>query len=230
MPEIINSLLHSTNFTVGRHGPFDIDTIVAHVMEGTEDAANSWFEAEVSDVSSNYGIAKVGRIEMYVREEDTPWAQGRVYNPTAKVVLARPNVNPNTYCISIEFEGSGKEQLTQEQKIAGAWLINDIRSRHPKILLDRDHIIGHHEIYAKKTCPGAISVTELVQIAKGVPVQSRVLGPVPPRIVYSPVLEDYLIVTRYVSDDEWYYYPMKELSRGSRAGTKLSAMLKGPIV
>lgn len=230
MPEIIKSHLRSKNFTVGRSGPYDIDTITVHVMEGTEKAANDWFENEASDVSSNYGIAKVGRIEEYVAEENTPWAQGRVFLPTAKHVLERPNVNPNSYCISIECEGSGKEPLTMEQKTSIVWLIHDIRKRHPKILLDRDHIIGHHEIYAKKSCPGVISVTEIVQLAKAGAVESRILGPVPPRIVYSAVLEDYLVVTRYVSDDEWYYYPMKELTRGSRAGAKLSAMLKGPIL
>jgi hypothetical protein len=187
-------------------------------MEGTEEAANSWFEAEESDVSSNYGIAKVGRIEMYVREEDTAWAQGRVFNPTAKRVLQRPDANPNSYIISIEFEGSGKEPLTDAQKAAGAWLIRDIAKRR-NIEISRDSVIGHHEIYAKKSCPGAISVTELVRLAKG-----EVAAVVPPRIVYSPSLEDYLVVTRYVSDDEWYFYPMKELSRGIRAGAKLSVM------
>lgn len=219
MPEIVNSLLHSKNFTVGRSGSYPIDTLVIHVMEGTEQAANSWFEDESSDVSANYGVAKVGRIEQYVRDEDTAWAQGRVFKPTAKHVLARPNVNPNTYCLSIECEGSGKEPLTDAQKTSVVWLINNIRQRHPLILLDRDHIVGHHEIYAAKTCPGVISVTELVQLAKGVP--SIVSAP---RIVYSPSMNDYLVVTRYVSDDEWYFYPLNELSRGTRAGTKLSAM------
>lgn len=219
VPDIIKSLLHSKNFTVGRHGPYPIDTIAIHVMEGTEQAANDWFEDEASDVSSNYGVAKTGRIEMYVEEENTAWAQGRIDKPTAKHVLQRPDANPNSYIISIECEGSGKEPLTPEQKTSITWLINDIRKRHPLVLLDRDHIIGHHEIYSKKSCPGVISVTELVQLAKGVPAVVAA-----PRIVYSPSMREYLVVTRYVSDDEWYFYPLNELTRGTRAGTKLSAM------
>lgn len=224
MPQIIDSLLHSKNFSVGRAGSYPVDVIVIHVMEGTEEAANSWFENEASDVSSNYGIAKDGRIEMYVKEENTAWAQGRVDKPTAKIVLARPDANPNSYCISIEHEGSGKEGLTDAQKASSVWLIQDIAKRR-KIPIDRDHIIGHHEIYSKKTCPGGISVTELVQLAKGGTAPAMFA---PPRIVYSPSLNDYLVVTRYVSDDEWYYYPLKELSRGSRAGAKLSTMPFGP--
>src|SRR4051812_29007951 len=100
-PKVIDSWLHSKNFTPGRTGFHDVDTIVIHVMEGSEDAAQSWFENEKSDVSANYGVRKDGVIERYVRETDMAWAQGRVDHPTAKHVLQRPNVNPNSYCISI---------------------------------------------------------------------------------------------------------------------------------
>lgn len=218
MIEIVNSLLKSKNYTKGRHGRYPVDRIVIHVMEGTEESANAWFENERSDVSSNFGIAKVGRVEQYVKVQDTAWTQGLVDRPTAKVVLERPDANPNEYCVSIEFEGSGHEPLTPQQKISGAWLINYLADEL-HIPIDRDHVIGHHEIRASKPCPGAISVTELVQLAQGVVVPDDL-----PKIVYSPSLRDYLVVARYVSDDEWYFYPMKELTRGTRAGTRLSKM------
>lgn len=224
--EIINSNLKSKNWTKGRKGPYPRDVITIHVMEGTEQAANEWFENEASDVSSNYGVAKVGRIECYVPEEDTAWTQGRVDKPTARLVLARPDANPNQYCISIECEGSGKEPLTPIQKEAVVWLINDIRSRNPLITLDRDHIIGHHEIYSKKTCPGVISVTELVQLAlidAGKQPASAITEN-EPRLVYSKFLQDWLVVTRVVSNTEWYYIPLKELTRGTRAQALLSEM------
>lgn len=227
MPEIVDSLLHSKNFTKGRHGPYPIDVIVVHVMEGSEPASQEWFENEASDVSSNYGIDETGRIEKYVEEWDTAWAQGRVDKPSAKLVLARPDANPNTYCISIEHAGSGKNPLTPAQKAASVALIQEICKRR-SIPIDRDHIIGHHEIYSKKTCPGAIDVTELVQLAKGVASETIAIA-TPPRIVYSPSLKDYLVVTRYVTDDEWYFMPLKELTRGTRAGAKLSAMPLKPV-
>lgn len=187
-------------------------------MESSESQANAWFEDESSDVSSNYGARKDGVIEMYVAEEDTAWAQGRVDRPTAKVVLARPDANPNSYCVSIECEGSGTEPLTVRQKGAIIELIIDISSRR-SIPIDRDHVIGHHEIYSKKSCPGVISVTELAQLASA---QRAVYNP--PRLVYSKYLHDWLVVTRYVSDSEWYYMPLKELTRGTRAQAKLSEM------
>lgn len=226
MPSIIDSRLKSKNFTKGRHGPYPVDRICIHVTEGTEQAANEWFENEKSDVSSNYGARKDGEIEMYVAEDDTAWTQGRIDRPTAKVVLQRPDANPNSYCISIECEGSGEEPLTPKQKASVVWLINDIRSRHPLIALDRDHIIGHHEIFSKKSCPGVISVTELVTLAKGTLVEPALVNP--PRIVWSEYLNDYLVVTRVVSDDEWYFYPMKELTRGTLASARLSSMLLKP--
>jgi hypothetical protein len=220
-PKIKQSLITVNNFAHGRTGPYPIDVIVIHVEEGSEEATESWFGNDASDVSANYGNDEQGNIEMFVREEDTAWAQGRVNKPTAKIVLARPDANPNSYCISIEHEGNGKEPLTAAQKLSTVALIQDICARR-NIPIDRDHIIGHHEIYSLKTCPGAIDVTELVQLAKGIQAGNIITNP--PRIVYSPSMRDYLVVTRYVSDDEWYFYPMKELTRGSRAGTKLSQM------
>lgn len=223
MPElnIKQNLITVNNFAKGRKGPYPVDVIVIHVEEGTEEATESWFDNDASDVSANYGNDKEGNVEMFVREEDTAWAQGRVNKPTAKIVLARPDANPNSYCISIEHEGSGKEPLTPAQKASTVALIQDI-CRRRNIPIDRDHIIGHHEIYSLKTCPGAIDVTELVQLAKGIQPENIIANP--PRIVYSPSMRDYLVVTRYVSDDEWYFYPLKELTRGTRAGTKLSQM------
>lgn len=221
MPEIIKSLLRSKNYSKGRQGHVPIDMIVIHVMEGSEDAANQWFEDESSHVSANYGIAKNGRIEMYVAEEDAAWAQGRVNNPTAKLVKSRPNINPNLYCVSIEHEGSGKEPLTPAQKVSSVWLIQDIARRHA-IPIDRDHVVGHREIYSLKTCPGAISVDELVQLAQR------------PTRVYSEYFRDMLRITLYVSDTEWYFIPEKEFARGIRtdlrAQTPLSQMPLAPPV
>lgn len=228
MPEIVDSQLHSKNFTVGRHGPYPIDMIAIHVMEGSEPASQEWFENEASDVSSHYGIDETGRIERYVKEEDSAWTQGRVDKPTAKLVLARPDANPNSYCISIEHAGSGKNPLTPAQKAASVALIQDICKRR-SIPIDRDHIVGHHEIYSKKTCPGAIDVDELVRLAKGISPETQSIA-APPRIVYSTYFRDFLVVTRYVSDDEWYFVPMKSLTQGTRAQSKLSSMPLKPVV
>lgn len=160
----ITKNLLTGNHSVGRNQRWPIDTIVIHVMEGSMASARSWFMAPESQVSSHYGIDKLGNIEQWVAEENTAWANGRVDHPTADIVLHRLGSNPNNWTISIEHEGSGKEPLTDAQKEASTELIYDICSRRD-IPIDRQHVLRHHEIYSLKSCPGVISVDELVAIA-----------------------------------------------------------------
>jgi hypothetical protein len=196
--EIIRDIISANNFAKGRKGWIP-DRIVIHVTEGSEQAAESWFDAEESDVSAHFIISKKGVIKQEVELEDSAWAQGRVFEPTAKIVIERQNVNPNLYCISIEHEGDGNEPLTPEQKIASVWLIRYLVGKYPKILYDRDHILKHHEIYAKKTCPGKIDVDELVRLAAVK--ESIMVG----KVVWSNFLDSYIIVTRYTNDNNWSF-------------------------
>lgn len=223
--EIVQDLIAVNNFMVGRKG-WTPDRIGIHVTEGSESATESWFDNESSDVSSHFIVSKVGGIKQEVLMKDTAWTQGRVNNPTAKIVLARQNVNPNYYFISIEHEGNGLEDLTDVQRNASAWLINFIRSNYPKIQLDRDYIIGHHEIYRLKTCPGKIDIDKLIGVAK----QLEGNKMLKPRIVWSDYFKDYLIITKVVSDTEWYFTPFKQLTALSslRAQAPLSTMKDEP--
>jgi N-acetylmuramoyl-L-alanine amidase len=223
--KIIKDLITVNNFTKGRKG-WEPDRIGIHVTEGSESATESWFDNEASDVSSHYIVSKIGEIRQEVLEEDSAWTQGRVFNPTAKVIREREHVNPNYYFISIEHEGDGNSDLTDAQRIASAELIADIISRWPKIKLDREHIIGHREIYAKKTCPGKIDIDKLIQVA-GNFLNKPMLTP---KIVYSDYFKDYLIVTKVVSDTEWYFVPFQQVVKSSsvRAQTKLSEMKNAP--
>lgn len=222
----IEQQLLSVNFRHGRRAA--VDRIVIHVTEGDADSVVSWFNNPKAEVSAHYMVRKDGVIVQFVREEDEAWAEGRIDEPTAKVVLARPNVNPNSYCISIEHEGTGREDLTGAQRAASIALVRDIAMRY-KIPLDRDHVLRHHEIYALKSCPGAINVDTLVADA------AEVAPPAPPtprdfpRVVYSPYFGDYLIVTRYDGDTDWSFVPWKSLAgRGDRAQTPLSIMPAHP--
>jgi N-acetylmuramoyl-L-alanine amidase CwlA len=216
--EIKENLISVNNFGTGRKG-WSPDRIVIHVEEGTEQATDSWFSNDSSDVSAHYGIDKKGNIEQFVLERDTAWANGRVDHPTAKIVLARPNVNPNYYTISIEHEGTGLEDLTDEQRKSSAWLVADIARRYD-ILLDRDHVLRHHEIYSLKTCPGAIDVDKILELAKMPIPENSVI----PKIVWSDYFKEYLIVTKYNSDSDWYFLPLSKVGfTGSlKAQTPLS--------
>lgn len=210
------------NFHKGRRGNLGlVDQVVIHVTEGDAGSVLEWFKDPVSQVSAHYMVTKTGVVYQFVDEADEAFAQGRVDHPTAPLVLARPEVNPNYYSIGIEHEGSGKEELTDAQRKASIELIRDICTRH-NIPRDRRHIVGHHEIYSLKTCPGAISVDKLTaQVASdGHPGSPDI--PVP-QVVWSNLLQDYLIVTKRVSDDEWYFVQLKSLGAGQKAGAPLSA-------
>lgn len=202
-----------------------VEGIAIHVMEGTLASARDWFRDPVSSVSANYGIGVDGYIEQWVEEDDEAWHAGRVNAPTAQIVLDRPGVNPNSYLIGIEHEGSGEHDLTEKQRAASAWLIADIARRH-NFPIDDYHIVGHHTIYSLKACPRSISVPKLIEAAKaeGQPTVKET-----PRVVYSEYFGDYLAVTKVVSDREWYFVPFKQLPRGLPAQAPLSTMpLKKP--
>lgn len=146
--------------------PRRVDLVVIHVMEGTMAATASWFGSPTSHVSAHYGVSKTGDVVRYVAEDNVAWHAGRVDGATVRLVLARPNLNPNSFSIGIEHEGDGTEDLTPAQRAATLELLADICARHG-IPIDRDHIVAHREIYSLKTCPGAISVDLLVSQLAG---------------------------------------------------------------
>lgn len=208
------------NFHKGRRWEGPVDQITIHVTEGSADSVLEWFGKSQSQVSAHYMVRKNGWIDQFVDEEDEAFHNGRVDHPTAPLVLQRLGQNPNGWSIGIEHEGDGTTDLTDAQRKSSIALIRDICTRH-NIPVDRTHIVGHHEVYSLKTCPGKIDVNRLVaQVAMDSHPGSPDIEI--PKVVWSNLLQDYLIVTRRVSNDEWYYVPLKSLGAGSRAGAPLS--------
>jgi N-acetylmuramoyl-L-alanine amidase len=166
----------SPNFVKGRSGYQPI-AIVIHVMQGTLLGTDSWFADPKSEVSAHYGIGKNGEVHRYVLEIDTAWHAGRVYEPTWKLLKTADNgevVNPNSYTIGIEHEGTEDTDWTDDMYAASSAIIAEIAQRWD-IPLDRGHIIGHHEIYALKTCPGnKVDLDKLIMLAA----QSKQVTPV----------------------------------------------------
>lgn len=210
------------NFRTGRRGDFAPDQIVIHVTEGDAEGTLSWFGSAKSQVSAHYHVRKDGRIDQFVDENDEAYHAGRVDNPTAPLVLERPGINPNWYSIGIEHEGLGQDDLTDEQRKSSIALIRDICTRQ-NIPMDRTHIVRHHEIYSLKNCPGGIDVDRLVQQIAGAghPGSPDIT---PPQFVWSGFFGDYLIVTKRVSDTEWYFVKLHDLTNPTRARTPLSQM------
>ena len=154
----------SPNFWVGRKG-YRPEGVVIHIMDGTLIGTDSWFANPSSQVSAHYGIGKNGEVHQYVQENDSAWHAGRVDAPLWKLI--KPNVNPNLYTIGIEHEGRPNDVWTDSMKQSSATLIREICQRW-QIPVDRNHIVGHFEIFSKKpNCPASNKqiLDELVDLA-----------------------------------------------------------------
>ena len=153
----------SPHRTKGRDGHRP-QAVVVHVMEGTLAGTDAWFRDPRSKVSAHYGVGLGGEVHQYVLEADAAWHAGRLYRPSW--AGARAGVNPNLSTIGIEHEGDGKTAWPALMYEASAALIQDICNRWA-IPIDREHVVCHREIYARKTCPGeGVDIEQLVRMAR----------------------------------------------------------------
>ncbi|MFA5232066.1 MAG: peptidoglycan recognition family protein [Candidatus Paceibacterota bacterium] len=162
----------SPNFWQGRKG-YRPEAIVIHIMDGTLSGTDSWFADQSSQVSSHYGIGKSGEVHQYVKEEDTAWHAGRIESPNWSLIKSF-SVNPNLYTIGIEHEGKADDAWSEAMKKSSATLIAEICERW-QIPIDRDHVVGHYQIYSKKpNCPATDKkiIDELISLARGESQQS----------------------------------------------------------
>ena len=151
----IDKKILSPNFTRGRKS-FKPEAIVIHIMEGSLAGTDSWFANKASQVSAHFGIGQNGELHQYVELLDTAWHAGRVNNPTwdgIKSNNAGAFFNPNYYTFGIEHEGIATTAWSNEIYHKSAELIANLCVDF-RIPLDRAHVIGHHEIYSVKSCPG----------------------------------------------------------------------------
>jgi len=157
----------SPNFWSGRKG-YKPEAVVIHIMDGTLAGTDAWFADPASQVSAHFGIGKNGEVHQYVKDEDSAWHAGRIDNPDWKIIKLN-NVNPNLYTIGIEHEGKPDDVWADAMKQASAALIKELCSKW-QIPIDRDHIIGHYQIFSKKpNCPAKNKqiIDELVALAAG---------------------------------------------------------------
>jgi N-acetyl-anhydromuramyl-L-alanine amidase AmpD len=154
----------AANYSKGRQG-YRPGAIVIHIMQGSLTATDSWFRAAESKVSAHYGIGRTGEVHQYVAEGDTAYHAGRVKDPTWSLI--KPGINPNLYTVGIEHEGMSGEAWPEALYDTSAALVAEAALRWA-IPLDRDHVIGHYEIYSPKAfCPGSgVDLETLIEMAK----------------------------------------------------------------
>lgn len=218
-PKIVPAFI-GRNYRQGRNGG-RILAIVDHIMEGSMAGTLEWFGAARDNPSSaHYGVGKDGTIVQYVKDEDTAWHSGKVVRPTSEL-YAEIGGNPNDWTIGIEHEGWSHEPATPAQIEASAEL-HALLSRRHGIPLDRRHVILHREIRADKTCPGQLPVEEIIA---GAAALGSGGSPVVGERRWSPFFGEWVILTSYQSDDDWYFIRESELrGQGRRARTRWSDM------
>ncbi len=100
-------------------------------------------------------------------EADTAFHAGRLRDPTATLLAEE---DPNRVTIGIEFEDDGNPTGVQRPDVqyrAGAALIAAAAQRWG-ISLDREHVVGHRELFAAKLCPGNLDLDRLIAEAAAV--------------------------------------------------------------
>lgn len=197
---IIQKPCGAGNWHLGRIA--NISAIVIHVMDGFLTGTDTLFsqspehrEGALHGIASSahYGISQTGEIHQYVQDRDTAYHAGHVAAPTWKPVADRfdfeakmyTGINPNAFSIGIEHSGTGTREFAVKLGLSFEWPIAMLNAsaellaslcRAHKIPIDRDHIVGHHEIYEHKLCPGPAPLDRLVKMAQEIYAQhARVL-------------------------------------------------------
>jgi N-acetyl-anhydromuramyl-L-alanine amidase AmpD len=129
----------SGNYTnASRERSHNIDMIVIHVVQGSSSGAVNWFANPDSGVSAHYTVNKNGSVTQSVRNADIGYHAGHWAT--------------NTRSIGIEHGGyvSNPDNFSPAMYRASARLAAWCSRKH-RIRIDRQHIIGHHQVPG---CPG----------------------------------------------------------------------------
>ncbi|MCL2488036.1 MAG: N-acetylmuramoyl-L-alanine amidase [Oscillospiraceae bacterium] len=156
-----------------------ITHIVIHFISAVTNHRENPFDAGLirqifldAEISSHYLIARDGEIIRLVPEDRVAWHAG----PGSWAGDEQYTNKMNRYAVGVELMGIGTRQemsqylsaeeydrldptdigFTDEQYQSLARLIADIRARHPGVLFDRAHILGHDEYNLSKPDPGEL--------------------------------------------------------------------------
>lgn len=177
------TFLKSPHFNKGRNDYLPM-AVVIHIMEGTLDGTDSWFQdlGAFPPMSAHFGIGKTGELHQYVLQEDTAWHAGIVTFPSWKLIKVadadKPSyIDPNLYTFGIEHEGFEDTGCTDATYQTSSQVIAGLAKKW-NIPLDRDHVIGHHEIYSEKACPGSkVDIDKLIQMASQITSPNPLIEP-----------------------------------------------------
>jgi glycosyltransferase involved in cell wall biosynthesis len=158
----------SPNRVVGRGGRRPL-AVVVHTTDGDMDGSLAWMTDPASGVAAHYLVGLDGRTVQLVDEGDAARHAGRVLDPTAPLIL-REGGDPNLYTVGVELDDAGDPgaRRPDAQYSAAARLIAAAASRWG-FPIDREHVIGHREVFAAKECPGSVDLERLAREAAAQP-------------------------------------------------------------
>lgn len=146
----------------------DIDMFIFHGQASTnDDVTISMMVNRTRQVSANYTISNEGRITGVVPEEFRAWTSGSSTDGGKGAAMDRR-------AITVEIEnqtGAPGWTFSAAAQEACARLLADVSKRYG-IPLDRDHCVGHRELYTRwgasyaTACPQALDMGWIVNRAK----------------------------------------------------------------
>lgn len=185
-PVIIDKWLHVTQdgyagvIRYHSRGGMSPKIIVIHVQEGSN--RGSWQHFHVVKASSTVLIGKNGEVWRLVPEEFAPWTNGDVQSPDdlMRSVLNRYGWDPNTYSLTIEFEGfTGGLPYTKAQLNAGCW---QVVTWAKKYAISDVFVVRHGQINSvtRLRCPEGAPYTFTNQL------KAAVRGEIPAQVIDVP--------------------------------------------
>jgi len=143
------------NFTKG--GQDEVRGVVVHIMAGTLEGSQAWFDNPTAQASSHFGTGKGGILRQWVDTDDRAWAQSA----------------GNRTWLSVENEGVGGDVLTSAQLDRNAQVLAwahkkyDVPLRLATGPADAGlgwHGMGGSEWGGHTSCPGTRIVAQLPEI------------------------------------------------------------------
>ncbi|WP_393057751.1 N-acetylmuramoyl-L-alanine amidase [Streptomyces sp. LN549] len=156
MARMPGAVWHSVrNFTAD--GQDEVRGVVVHIMAGSLEGSQAWFDNPTAQASSHFGTGKAGALRQWVDTADRAWAQSA----------------GNRTWLSVENEGQGGDVLTDAQLDRNAQVLAWAHKKYGVPLRlatgpsDRGlgyHAMGGSEWGGHASCPGARIVAQLPEV------------------------------------------------------------------
>jgi hypothetical protein len=177
-------------------------------------------EREVMRIFEDYHAKNLTQSNPRIGYQFVLMPSARIYEGVGWKRIGAHVSGHNSEFYGICFAGNGANTRPSAECVSAFvdWRIEGVRLG----FISLNHIVKGHQDFNKPSCPGKLVYETLVE-------NVMPLGTGQPRVVWSDYYSDYLVVTRVVNDNQWYFVPLRVASRmEQRAHTPLSQMKTQP--